>query len=370
MGDRKACERAFASALRQPGRSVIVDRCNFDSRQRSTWIRMARESQRPVKLIAVQLLIDLPTCIQRVHSRKDHPTLDGTTGERVCRQFFQDFELVHPSEGFHEVLTARNPSDVATITQILIRNTQSAQSQSGLPPHMPLTAPPPPPNFFHLFADPACPKGPYDSHYDSSPVLLFDLNGTLTSLTEQRRAKKRLKLRPAIQRLMELKQAGFKLGIYTSAMTRTAKEAFDMIEAACGGVSPFEPGLILHRDHTKPYEPQAEELNQNPNEFEDPSLKRKRSDHDTVKPLSPYFSRLQKVLLIDDDAHKSCKGEERNLVLIPAWLDDEDPSCTALSSLVDTLLEVGVGASDLTHHQTYLRDRVQGKPKEVNYYLD
>lgn len=44
---------------------------------------------------------------------------------------------------------------------------------------------------------------------------------------------------------------------------------------------------------------------------------------DTVKPLAPYFSRLHRVLLVDDDAHKRVAGEERNMLLMPRWLGDD-----------------------------------------------
>jgi hypothetical protein len=344
LGDRKACERAFATALKS-GRSVILDRCNFDSRQRSTWVRMARESRQPARLIAVQLLLDLHLCIQRVQARTNHPTLDGKTGERVCHQFFNDFEMVRRDEGFDELLTARNPLDVTTILDILVK-------QVHLLPPRPEHQPPPAPlrDYSNLFADPK--QGPYDLD-SSATILLFDLNGTLTSLTDQRRSKG-TKLRPGIERLKELKDAGYRLGIYTSAMTRTAKESSDMISAACG-CDVFDPGLILHRDHTRPCPPPTEpEV-----ESEDPSNKRKRQNHDTIKPLAPYFSKMNQVILFDDDAHKSCEGEERNLCLVPKWESDEDTSCTTLSFLVDSILGSGIiREADVRDHTEAIRERI------------
>jgi hypothetical protein len=45
LGSRSSCEQAARRALFE-GRHVIVDRCNFDSSQRSTWVRLAAEACR------------------------------------------------------------------------------------------------------------------------------------------------------------------------------------------------------------------------------------------------------------------------------------------------------------------------------------
>ena len=42
LGSRKACERLAQRSLKQR-RSVIIDRCNFDAQQRSTWLTIARQ---------------------------------------------------------------------------------------------------------------------------------------------------------------------------------------------------------------------------------------------------------------------------------------------------------------------------------------
>lgn len=43
-----------------------------------------------------------------------------------------------------------------------------------------------------------------------------------------------------------------------------------------------------------------------------------------MKPLRPYFSRMHRTLLVDDDAHKAVAGEEKNMLLMPCW-DKDDP---------------------------------------------
>jgi hypothetical protein len=57
-------------------------------------------------------------------------------------------------------------------------------------------------------------------------------------------------------------------------------------------------------------------------------------DHDTVKPLTPYFSRLHRVLLVDDDAHKSVVGEEHNMVLMPSWQEGDKQDAMVRSQAV------------------------------------
>ena len=45
----------------------------------------------------------------------------------------------------------------------------------------------------------------------------------------------------------------------------------------------------------------------------------------TVKPLSQKgFDELSRVLLIEDSLEKAWVGEERNLVLVPAWQENND----------------------------------------------
>jgi hypothetical protein len=51
---------------------------------------------------------------------------------------------------------------------------------------------------------------------------------------------------------------------------------------------------------------------------------------DTVKPLGHWFSRMHRVVLLDDDGYKAVAGEEGNLVAVPAWLS-ESPGCDVLT---------------------------------------
>lgn len=118
LGDRQACEAAVKQALRS-GKSVIVDRCNFNKQQRSTWVRLAYEhgeaarrrqggggggggrhaqqpqgegdcSQEPDDVfqpvvVAVEFRVPFEECKRRALARTDHPTLNGQASQEVRR---------------------------------------------------------------------------------------------------------------------------------------------------------------------------------------------------------------------------------------------------------------------------------------------
>ncbi|KXZ44994.1 hypothetical protein GPECTOR_60g773 [Gonium pectorale] len=180
----------------------------------------------------------------------------------------------------------------------------------------------------NLFADPSS-RLPYDvpqepgAPADPRVILLFDLNGTLTSHTSVRKAQGITRLRPGTSSLLRLKER-FRLGIYTSSTVRTAHDAIAQLEAAAGGEL-FERKLVLHREHTVPAPPGHVDAGGDP--------------WDTLKPLKCYFAALHRVILVDDDAYKSIKGEEASMLRIPCW-QDADVGCTVLQSLTDLLLEL------------------------------
>jgi non-canonical poly(A) RNA polymerase PAPD5/7 len=139
-------------------------------------------------------------------------------------------------------------------------------------------------------------------------------------------------LRPGLQALLLLKNK-YDLGIYSSATEKTVRFAMKKIDGSLAGEnkelkhdsrSIFD--VILHRKHCE----LASDLGIS------------RADGkpwDTVKPLAKYFEDLTKVALIDDSSHKSIPGEEKQMVVIPSWDDDQSkPNDTALQTLVDCLL--------------------------------
>ncbi|EFJ49251.1 hypothetical protein VOLCADRAFT_104348 [Volvox carteri f. nagariensis] len=178
----------------------------------------------------------------------------------------------------------------------------------------------------HSFADPSS-TTPYDvpaepgAEDDPRVILLFDLNGTLTSHTSVRRAQGTTRLRPGTAHLTRLRER-FRLGIYTSSTVRTVQAAMEMLELAAGETL-FDRRLVLHREHTAPAPADHVDSGGNP--------------WDTLKPLGRYFSRLDRVVLVDDDSYKSMAGEESNMLIVPCW-SEEDVDCQVIRLLCEALI--------------------------------
>ena len=76
LGSRPACEQAMRQYL-DKGHNVIIDRCNFDKKQRATWIKIAHDWRS--RVVALELKTPPETCRRRIMNRQDHPT--GVMGE-------------------------------------------------------------------------------------------------------------------------------------------------------------------------------------------------------------------------------------------------------------------------------------------------
>ena len=69
LGSRSACV-ASASAQLRLGKSVVIDRCNFNREQRAHWLQLAQEQR--VNCFAVVVDTAFDVCVQRALSRKNH----------------------------------------------------------------------------------------------------------------------------------------------------------------------------------------------------------------------------------------------------------------------------------------------------------
>ncbi|KAH7913075.1 P-loop containing nucleoside triphosphate hydrolase protein [Hygrophoropsis aurantiaca] len=156
LGSRLRVEDLARRTLRE-GLSVCIDRTNFDARQRSHWINIAREFHG----ISVWVIVfDTPyqDCVIRLNQRmsidvlghsscpelKDdliagtsHPTItDAQQGLTILQRFASDFQYPSPDEGYDRIIYLR-PSDhphpeytLADISSILER-LRSGDSSSG-----------------------------------------------------------------------------------------------------------------------------------------------------------------------------------------------------------------------------------------------
>jgi predicted kinase/endonuclease/exonuclease/phosphatase family metal-dependent hydrolase len=110
LGSRSKCEEAAKSEL-ESGRSIVIDRCNFDARQRSTWISIARNFA--ARAIAVQLEVPLSICSHRVAARRGHEggvEGDSQAAKDIVTKLHGDQQPVADDEGFDHVRVFRHMS--------------------------------------------------------------------------------------------------------------------------------------------------------------------------------------------------------------------------------------------------------------------
>jgi len=111
---RKACERLARESLKK-GKSVIIDRCNFDISQRNVWVKIASEFA-VTDIRCVYFKIPIEICKQRVVVREDHPTIaSGDFGIGIIDGFKNVFVEPSPLEGFLEILTVTNDQDIELV---------------------------------------------------------------------------------------------------------------------------------------------------------------------------------------------------------------------------------------------------------------
>jgi predicted kinase len=108
---RKACEKVARDNLKK-GKSVIVDRCNFDIKQRNVWIKIASEFS-VTDIRCLHFKIPLETCKKRIVIREDHPTIPkGDSGIQIIDNFSSIFVPPSNPEGFVEILSAADDTEI------------------------------------------------------------------------------------------------------------------------------------------------------------------------------------------------------------------------------------------------------------------
>ncbi|OZJ03627.1 hypothetical protein BZG36_03732 [Bifiguratus adelaidae] len=91
LGSRQVCEDTVQHVLSTSSACPVIDRCNFDHRQRKTWIELARHFSVPVD--ALVMMADERTCRDRIMARTDHPTnVGGVGGVEVLERFVESYK--------------------------------------------------------------------------------------------------------------------------------------------------------------------------------------------------------------------------------------------------------------------------------------
>lgn len=158
--------------------------------------------------------------------------------------------------------------------------------------------------------------------HDNKPLILFDLNGTLTNNWKDRNERGELLLRPGINNLRRLK-GKFDIGIYSCMRDYNVNNTVRRLEQTLGyGIFKF----VLNQNHCeKATLEMCEKLNK---------------PYAMTKPIGKHSVNLNKtitkIVIVDDTYEKILKEEKENLILVPTWNKRKDDNI--LEILVTYLL--------------------------------
>jgi predicted kinase len=110
LGSRRECEEMVRLAL-DNGQCVVVDRCNFDRKQRKSFISIAAEFGVPVDCVVLEVdtLVTVNECIQRCQQRHHHPTINSQEARGIVLNMAD--QMCPPSR-------ERNQEGIRTVTYI------------------------------------------------------------------------------------------------------------------------------------------------------------------------------------------------------------------------------------------------------------
>jgi hypothetical protein len=111
---RKAVEHHVTLAL-QIQNNVIVDRCNFDERQRKHWIDLGQKYQvNMILAVVMPSYDDVDLCINRAIERGDSDGCHSqdTNWNLVCNRMCRDFTYPMIIEGFHGIYACQTNKDL------------------------------------------------------------------------------------------------------------------------------------------------------------------------------------------------------------------------------------------------------------------
>lgn len=93
IGNRKACE-ALTRSILSKNKIPIIDRCNYNYRQRKYWVDIAKEAQVPVDCIIFSYNTEV--CISRCQERQGHETINAKNASMVVRRMSGKLEAPIP----------------------------------------------------------------------------------------------------------------------------------------------------------------------------------------------------------------------------------------------------------------------------------
>jgi predicted kinase len=109
LKSRKQCE-AIAKEVLSSGKCPIIDRCNFDNKQRQTWYDLASTDERttiPIDCLVLQ--VHAQECIRRCESRTQHETVTPEEARKIIGIVNSQLKFPHRNETcFRSLITIRD----------------------------------------------------------------------------------------------------------------------------------------------------------------------------------------------------------------------------------------------------------------------
>ena len=96
---RKAYLNYFMEAIKDGIPRIIVDRMNFNKKQRERFIKPAKDAGYCITIFEMDH--NPVTCLERVITRKNHPTIPEGSGDlarKIIRDYYRDYEAPEPNE--------------------------------------------------------------------------------------------------------------------------------------------------------------------------------------------------------------------------------------------------------------------------------
>lgn len=129
MGSRNVVESRAREILESSvNSSIIIDRCNFDSRQRKHWVHIATEVQtrrdqyRIHKIVVVMpKAVNLSFCVEKATLRgvdNSHPNVENW--EMICRSILKEFKMPNKNEEKYDAYYyCENDHDLEVLQRLL-----------------------------------------------------------------------------------------------------------------------------------------------------------------------------------------------------------------------------------------------------------
>ena len=125
LGTRQKCITSARKAL-SVGKSVVVDRCNFDTTQREHWIKIGKEFGVACECIFFNYNKSL--CIQRCRDRSNHPTIDRRNAASVINGMAKQLRVPTPNSPlFSRIITVTSFRKSNEVVQSYLDRSLSAK---------------------------------------------------------------------------------------------------------------------------------------------------------------------------------------------------------------------------------------------------